>query len=242
MKPLKERLEKIEVEESVHIPTLDGKGIAETVRVKVPAWKDPSNGEIYLDETAQEILDKTKARHMGLLSSSRIRQLRERHRLTQARMAQLFQLGEKTWTRWESGRERPSRSMNILLRAFDDGKINMDYLDSLQRSTGRLFVSWKSEDAEDLFRKSLVGWAFGSYANAVLAKAIETRASQHIDSIVEVLRSYDREPEVLPDAAAVMLYRNAFFHESAQRLVEFRTYGGRHARIERRLADEEVTA
>jgi DNA-binding transcriptional regulator YiaG len=133
MKPLKERLEKIEVEEPVHIPTLDRQSIAETVFVKVPAWRDPADGEIYFDEEAQLILDRTKARYMGLLSPGHIKKLRQKQRLTQSQMARLFQMGEKTWTRWESGRERPSRSINILLRAFGDGKIDVDYLNSLQK-------------------------------------------------------------------------------------------------------------
>lgn len=243
MKSLKERLEKIEVEESVHIPTLDGQGIAETVSVKVPAWRDPSDGEIYFDDEAQEILDRTKARHMGLLSPLRIRKLRERHALTQSKMAQLFQLGEKTWTRWESGRERPSRSMNILLRAFDDGKIDMDYLDSLQRrSAAPVILNW-DDVAENVFQESLRCWSFGSYARSVLARATETAGPQDLDPIVEVMRSYDRRPEIPSDAAAVMLFRNAFFHQSPLRLTELRTYGGgRQARIGRRLADEEIAA
>jgi hypothetical protein len=62
MKGLKERLERIEVEEPVHIPTLDGTGIAETIDVKVPAWRDPKDGEVYLDTEATAILDKVKAR------------------------------------------------------------------------------------------------------------------------------------------------------------------------------------
>jgi len=65
MKGFKERLEKIQVEEPVHIPTLDGGGIAETVNVKVPAWRDPKDGEIYLDTEATAILDKVKARHIA---------------------------------------------------------------------------------------------------------------------------------------------------------------------------------
>lgn len=39
-----------------------------------------------------------------------------------------FRIGEKTWSPWENGRNRPSRSINLLLRALDDGKITTDYL------------------------------------------------------------------------------------------------------------------
>ncbi len=131
MKRLKERLQRIEVEEPVHIPTLDGAGIAETIMVKVPALRDPKNGEIYLDSDATAILDKVKARHMGLLTPDQIKALRKRLDLTQPQISELLQIGEKTWTRWETGRERPSRSINVLLCALNDGKIDVRYLQSL---------------------------------------------------------------------------------------------------------------
>src|SRR6266566_50767 len=131
MKNFKESLERIEVEEPVHIPTLDGKNVAETVHVKVPAWRDPKNGEIYLDTEATAILDRVKARHMGLLTPEQIKALRQRMGLTQRQISELLQIGEKTWTRWETGRERPFRSINVLLCALRDGKIDLPYLCSL---------------------------------------------------------------------------------------------------------------
>ena len=45
-------------------------------------------------------------------------------------MAELLQIGEKSYSRWETGRERPSRSMNILLAALADGRIDVAYLGS----------------------------------------------------------------------------------------------------------------
>ena len=141
MKGFKERLERIEVEEPVHIPTLDGGGIAETVKVKVPAWRDPKDGEVYLDTEATTILDKVKARHMGLLTPEQIKALRKRLGLTQPQISELLQIGEKTWTRWETGRERPSRSINVLLFALNDGKLDVAYL----RSVARRRNDWASQ-------------------------------------------------------------------------------------------------
>src|SRR6266446_1919955 len=131
MKSFKDRLQRIEVEEPVHIPTLDGTKTAETVHVKVPAWRDPKDGEVYLDPEATAILDKVKARHMGLLTPEQVKALRQRLGLTQRQISELLQIGEKTWTRWETGRERPFRSINVLLCALRDGKIDVAYLCSL---------------------------------------------------------------------------------------------------------------
>jgi len=114
----------------VHIPTLDGKGIAETVEVEVTARRNPADGEIYLDGEALEKLDDVKARHMGLMLPREIKELRLQLGVTQKRMAELLQIGEKSYSRWETGRERPSRSMNILLAALADGRMDVAYLES----------------------------------------------------------------------------------------------------------------
>jgi len=133
MKRFTERRERIEIEQEVLIPTLDGKAVAETIKVKVPAWRDPKDGEVYLDGDALELVDRAKARHLGLLTPEQIKQLRRRLGLTQKEISKLLQIGEKTWTRWETGRERPSRVINVLLCAFRDGRIDVAYLRGLAR-------------------------------------------------------------------------------------------------------------
>ena len=55
-----------------------------------------------------------------------IRQLRERFGLTQTEISNALGLGGKTWTRWESGRERPSRSMNNMLVFLHNGKLTLE--------------------------------------------------------------------------------------------------------------------
>jgi hypothetical protein len=60
---------KIETEEEVIIPISDGKGIAEKIKVKVPAYRDPKTDKIYLDGEALRMLDDVKARRLGLLDS-----------------------------------------------------------------------------------------------------------------------------------------------------------------------------
>lgn len=120
----------ITTKQPVFIPNATGDGLAETVMQEVPAWKDPKTGQIYLDGTAHEILDAVKARHLGILLPEQLRDLRNSIGMTQKKMAELLQLGEKTWTRWETGAERPSRSMNLLLCALHEGKIDVGYLRS----------------------------------------------------------------------------------------------------------------
>jgi DNA-binding transcriptional regulator YiaG len=116
----------------VTIPTLDGEAIAEVVVVEVPCTIDESSGEELLGAEALEMIDRVKARHMGLMQPTDIRRLRKLLCVSQRSMSELLQIGAKSYTRWESGRERPSRSLNILLRALWDGKLDVNYLESIR--------------------------------------------------------------------------------------------------------------
>jgi len=115
----------------IPIPTSDGKSIAYTIPVEVSARFDEELQDYVLSGSAMAEIDRVKARHMGLLSPEEMKDLRTRLGLTQKQIAELLQIGAKSWSRWENGRERPSRSMNILIRALNDGKVDMNYLRSV---------------------------------------------------------------------------------------------------------------
>jgi putative zinc finger/helix-turn-helix YgiT family protein len=119
----------------IPIPTSDGKSVAYTISVEVPAQFDEELQDYILDGATMAEIDRVKARHMGLLSPKEIKALRDRLGVTQKEIAELLQIGAKSWSRWENGRERPSRSMNILMRALDDGKMDLNYLRSLRAGT-----------------------------------------------------------------------------------------------------------
>ncbi len=117
----------------VVIPNLEGDAIAEKVQITVQVCTDPETGEDILTPESMALIEKTQARHMGLLSPEEIRALRERLMLTQEEMSELLQLGGKSYTRWESGRARPSRSLNLLLCALRDGIVTVEYLRALRQ-------------------------------------------------------------------------------------------------------------
>ncbi|HWX21136.1 MAG TPA: helix-turn-helix domain-containing protein [Candidatus Binatia bacterium] len=112
----------------VHIPSLNGEGVAEVVPLEVEIIRDSDTGEEVLTPESLELIEKTKARLIGLLLPDEIKALREGLNLTQEGLSGLLQLGAKTLTRWETGRARPSRSMNMLLLALRDGRIDIEYL------------------------------------------------------------------------------------------------------------------
>ena len=138
MKSLKERAKKEIVEIKVSIPSSDGSKIAEVIKIKVPALRDPRNGEIFLTGEALQKIDKTKARYMGILLPMEIKELRKRLGMTQLTMSRLLRIGEKTYTRWENGRDRPSQSMNLLLKALWEGRLDVNDLTPHKRATSGL--------------------------------------------------------------------------------------------------------
>jgi transcriptional regulator with XRE-family HTH domain len=112
----------------VCIPDLAGTGIAERLTVQIPLEWDEEVKQWLIGPEANRIIEDTKARHMGLLLPAQFKELRERYGYTQKQMGELFQVGEKSWTRWESGKHRPSRSNNLPIRALYDGEISINYL------------------------------------------------------------------------------------------------------------------
>lgn len=113
---------------AIHIPDANGESTERIVSIDVPVrWDELIDGWV-LTENAHELIDRRKALEMGLLSPAQLRELRERHQQNHKQMGTLFQVGEKSWSRWESGKHRPTRSINLLIRALYDGEISIDYL------------------------------------------------------------------------------------------------------------------
>jgi DNA-binding transcriptional regulator YiaG len=122
----------------VSIPTADGENIAELISIEIPMEWDADIQEWLMTDEGLQKVEETKARHMGLMLPSEIHALRQRLNLSQKEISEALQIGEKTWSPWENGRLRPSRSINLLLRALNDGKITIDYLKTAARSSARI--------------------------------------------------------------------------------------------------------
>lgn len=89
---------------------------AETIEVEVYE----NFGEEFLTAESSELIERTRAHHMGYLHGKDIRDLRKRLNLTQDAFAKLLDCGEKSIPRWESGRGLPSGIVNKLMRLLHD--------------------------------------------------------------------------------------------------------------------------
>lgn len=175
----------------VHIPNLEGDGASEIVRIDIPVRIDPQSGEEILTPEAHELIERTKLRCMGLMSAEELRELRERLNLTQEEMSDLLQIGAKTYTRWESGRARLSRSMNVLLSALRDGVVTVEYLRCLR--DGRDWMPMLNRRLQN----SIVFYSKASYSPkslscywSYLAAAVESARSSQPEFPLPESRSY----------------------------------------------------
>ncbi len=162
---MKTELQKFEV----MIPAADGQRVADHVEIEIPVVWDEDLAQWLLTPEAHEQIEETKARYMGLLAPSQLRELRGCLGLTQKEISALLQLGEKTWTRWESGRERPSRSMNILLHALYDGRIDINYLTLLQNPSQRPASVPRPEIFRTVYARGFTAELAADYPDAALA-------------------------------------------------------------------------
>lgn len=90
---------------------------AETIEVEVYQ----NFGQEFLTPESSELIERTRARHLGFLHGKDIRALRKRLNLTQDQLSDLLDCGRKSLSRWESGRGLPSGIVNKLLRLLDEG-------------------------------------------------------------------------------------------------------------------------
>lgn len=112
----------------VKIPNDEGTAFVDQVTIKVPAEIDAQTGEVILGSAAQKLIEETRVRHMGLLTPTELKALRQSLGLTQSEMAGYLQAGQKSYTRWELGYGRQSRLVNNFLLLLKAGRINLTHL------------------------------------------------------------------------------------------------------------------
>jgi putative zinc finger/helix-turn-helix YgiT family protein len=83
-------------------------------------WEEcVSCGEQILGLELEAALEDQRYKRLGVLRPRDIKEVRERAGLTQTEMARFVGVGEKTYTRWESGRSLQNRSSDNLIRLAD---------------------------------------------------------------------------------------------------------------------------
>ena len=83
-------------------------------------WLECENcGQQMLSAALNRKLEELSMIRQGLLLPAQIKSIREKQGLTQTAMAERLGVGEKTYTRWESGRSMQNKSSDNLIRLMD---------------------------------------------------------------------------------------------------------------------------
>ncbi len=91
-----------------------------TIIVPNTTWEECSGcHERILPPALQQAIENECRRRLGRLTPEQVRAVRERTGLSQAQMAELLSVGEKTYTRWESGDSLHNESSDTLVRLVD---------------------------------------------------------------------------------------------------------------------------
>lgn len=94
-----------------------------TLSARVPVWTCDACGAAYTDGEGEDARHEAVCRHLGLLSPLEIRNLRSKHSLTQAELAQLTGFGEASIKRWEAGTILQNSSSDKFLRLLLDNYV-----------------------------------------------------------------------------------------------------------------------
>ncbi len=105
----------------VYLPASSGKPAEFVETIEVEVYEN--FGQEFLTPESSELIERTRARHLGFLHGKDIRSLRKRLGLTQDGFSILLDCGGKSLSRWERGRGLPSGIVNKLLRLLEDGRI-----------------------------------------------------------------------------------------------------------------------
>lgn len=76
-------------------------------------------GEDFIADELSKAIERVQYHRLGLLSPEQIRQVREKTGLSAVEISQLLNAGDKSYTRWESGKSIHNKSTDTLIRLID---------------------------------------------------------------------------------------------------------------------------
>jgi HTH-type transcriptional regulator/antitoxin MqsA len=149
-----------------------------SMSVQNATWMECENcGEQMIPAVLNRRLEDLSIQRQGLLPPTHIKAIREKLGLSQAQMAERLGVGDKTYTRWESGRSIQNKSSDNLIRLMDrspeqfavieaqrspERSLKIEaYFKQLDQQTGRNRLAMAAHDAEldaesaDRIRKAL---------------------------------------------------------------------------------------
>lgn len=114
----------VKIEKNVPIKDSNGR-IRTTITLELNGVVDELSGEIFIPAAELRKIDEAKIKAANIMLPEEIKALRLRYGKTQEEMCAIIGLGNRTWTRWESGAIVPNASTCRTLFLLRDGKISL---------------------------------------------------------------------------------------------------------------------
>lgn len=111
----------------IYIPATEDTPAREVDEIIVDIIVDSYGNEALTPESSR-LIEKTQARHMGMMTGEDIKALRKRLGFTQDQLVSHIKCGKKSLSRWENGKGYPSAIINTILRLLDEGHLSAEAL------------------------------------------------------------------------------------------------------------------
>jgi putative zinc finger/helix-turn-helix YgiT family protein len=105
---------------------------------QVPVWTCDKCGHAYTDGEAEDLRHEVVCRHLGVLSPTQIRGVREKYGMSQSDFAKATGFGLASVKRWETGALIQNQSADRLLRLLATDRSIMGKLVGLATSSARI--------------------------------------------------------------------------------------------------------
>lgn len=116
----------------IYIPATENRDPIKVKTIEIEVLVDEQGNELITPESREQI-QKQQARFMGLLAPIDIVELRKKLKLSQLQFAELIGCGKKSLSRWENGREHPTKLVNTILRLLEDDRIRPHDLQEVRK-------------------------------------------------------------------------------------------------------------
>lgn len=151
-----------------------------TIVVSATNWLTcHSCGEDILSHDLEEAIDVARYQRLGLLSPGEIRKVRTKTGLSSVDMAHLLGVGEKTYTRWETGRSVQNKANDNLIRFIDKNPKPFVLVEAERNPQRRMMVKQYLSALKDLKGSNEFAMAaHGGDLSLLVRQALRERLSQ----------------------------------------------------------------
>ena len=203
--------------------------------VNLPVRKCAACGFEFLDRESERIKLEAICDHLGVLSPSGIRRIRERYAMTQAEFADITGIGTATLVRWENGSMNHTRAYDRYMRLLEDPNVMRRLRELVQPVESGRMVSQVADVAGSSSRTS-------EYARGPAQDALSLCPNGLCSKLHEFAMRLERhrfpiEEERIPENGVYLLFEQGEHGHGGDRIVRVGSHRGENKLVSRLRED-----